>query len=490
MAAAGPGGPIPVWHEYGEAGAEANQGQQQQQQQQAAQPPLGSSAARDWLAAVARRCESAEGAQAKAALNELLRCGSRARDKVVAVANRARQAIGTDRVVEQMVQGADLQLGLVNACVEVVNYAHLRSREHAFPWATLQLGRLHYALELWQVGGSWGCDWVCDFTEKGIVGAEGAVPGIPEEVAEYLAAIQVRVEEELAFIDSSSIFGRIVAVGATWHQDASSDEVADSPAGGKARPARRRSTVVRPGGDAALVARFLSNLARTAMMRTSSVMMDEWPQLRTACPELGARACIVADLLLAEHLELLFGQHVSVAIACAIYYTLRLHDQRLPFRKLTTLMAEVLPNHDEQTFARVELPPLDGSGWDGSRDYGDTRAWYNQIFLNAFSEYDPSTLFGDDEGLAPTPSKAALEAPLVEPRLPEATAKPAAPRLLDATAKPAASLAAAGGAALAAAGWGGAASGGSKAQKGQPRKPLGKLDNKGNSGKGSVLRAR
>ncbi len=57
------------------------------------------------------------------------------------------------------------------------------------------------------------------------------------------------------------------------------DEVADSPAG-KARPARRRSTAVRPGGDAALVARFLSNLARTAMMRTSSVC-----QARCLCCE-------------------------------------------------------------------------------------------------------------------------------------------------------------------------------------------------------------
>lgn len=87
------------------------------------------------------------------------------------------------------------------------------------------------------------------------------------------------------------------------------------------------------------------------------------------------------------------------------------------------------------------------------------------------------------EGLAPTPSKAALEAPGVEPRL------------LDAAAKPAAPLAAAGGAALASSGWGGggggggATSGGSKSQKGQPRKPLGKLDNRG-SGKASVLRAR
>lgn len=34
---------------------------------------------------------------------------------------------------------------------QVVNYAHLRDRAHAFPWATLQLSRLHYALELWQV---------------------------------------------------------------------------------------------------------------------------------------------------------------------------------------------------------------------------------------------------------------------------------------------------------------------------------------------------
>lgn len=115
-----------------------------------------------------------------------------------------------DRVVEQMVQGADIQLGLVNACIEVgagraggaahrgalgtqrmareqgcgacwrlamlaqsalpptllagpqhlcsqqvVNYAHLRDRAHAFPWATLQLSRLHYALELWQVSFMW-----------------------------------------------------------------------------------------------------------------------------------------------------------------------------------------------------------------------------------------------------------------------------------------------------------------------------------------------
>lgn len=36
---------------------------------------------------------------------------------------------------------------------QVVNYAYLASPSTAFPWATLQLGRIHHTLELWQVGG-------------------------------------------------------------------------------------------------------------------------------------------------------------------------------------------------------------------------------------------------------------------------------------------------------------------------------------------------
>lgn len=101
---------LPVWQEFAEAGADAGKQKQQQaaqpqvgsaaaaadagsRRQQAAKAPLGSAAAAAWLAALSRWAESAEGARAKAALNELLRCGSRARDKTVAVANSARQAI-------------------------------------------------------------------------------------------------------------------------------------------------------------------------------------------------------------------------------------------------------------------------------------------------------------------------------------------------------------------------------------------------------------
>lgn len=47
----------------------------------------------------------------------------------------------------------------------------------------------------------------------------------------------------------------------------------------------------------------------------------------------------------------------------------------MPFRKLTALMAALLPNHDEKTFGHVELPADGEASWDCStRDYGDTRA--------------------------------------------------------------------------------------------------------------------
>ena len=54
----------------------------------------------------------------------------------------------------------------------MVNYASLRSSQHAYPWASVQMGRLQHALELWQ-----GVDWVAEGMEDPPPGAEGAVPG-------------------------------------------------------------------------------------------------------------------------------------------------------------------------------------------------------------------------------------------------------------------------------------------------------------------------
>ena len=48
------------------------------------------------------------------------------------------------------------QLAAPRLPVQVVNFAYLRSPQEAFPWATLQMGRMHHTLELWPVGGVGG----------------------------------------------------------------------------------------------------------------------------------------------------------------------------------------------------------------------------------------------------------------------------------------------------------------------------------------------
>lgn len=69
------------------AGSESSRGDE-------AAEALGCLQAQAWLTSLARHCESAEGAKAKAGLTELLQCGARSRSQVVAVQNRVRQEIG------------------------------------------------------------------------------------------------------------------------------------------------------------------------------------------------------------------------------------------------------------------------------------------------------------------------------------------------------------------------------------------------------------
>lgn len=64
-----------------------------------------------------------------------------------------------------------------------------------------------------------------------------------------------------------------------------------------------------------------------------------------------------------------------VSSTCPTHAQIRHHGGSLSFRKLTNLMAALLPNHDEATFSHVELPAEEEAGWDTSScDYGDTRA--------------------------------------------------------------------------------------------------------------------
>lgn len=127
--------------------------------------------------------------------------GSAAAGEAAEGGTPALSSAARDRVVEAVLADAEHQLGLVHTCVEVgagrraihvvvqplllqeacctadssspphlppscsirhppalqvVNYAYMGRASQAFPWATLQLGRLHHCLELWQVGAAGG----------------------------------------------------------------------------------------------------------------------------------------------------------------------------------------------------------------------------------------------------------------------------------------------------------------------------------------------
>eukprot|EP00887_Chlorella_sp_A99_P000295 scaffold13.g295.t1 len=389
------------------------------------------------------------------------------------------------RAVDEVLGRADVQIGLINACLEVTNFVFLAGPEYAFPHVTLVLGRICHTLELWQ-----SIDWLVAAL------AERQNNPMPEEVVAYLAAIQVRIEEELAFVDGSSLFPRLVTAGTLSAPSGAADssetetEEAEGVRGRGAARSQRRGGGGRGAGrgrgapakskgkgrasprdsqDAALTARFLSNMARTAMVRAGQVaqsLEEAFPALGAAVPGLPKQVQSVFDIVMAgeeqqrrgmgcgrrDHLELLFGQHMSVVLACAIYFTLRMHGcEALGFSQLTEHMAATLAQHDGATFSRCALPPGPcEASWGMDRNeeeaYGDARTFYNRVFLASMGEYAATALFDDVQ----------LDGPSFQPL-------PLAQLLAPSAAEEAAALAAAAARARAAEGGAAAAAGGDKA---------------------------
>lgn len=76
-----------------------------------------------------------------------------------------------DATVVGVLEEEEMQLGLIHACLEIVNYAQLPSHTAAFPAITLRLGRLPHALELWR-----GLRWVQSLL------SQPAADGVPGEL--------------------------------------------------------------------------------------------------------------------------------------------------------------------------------------------------------------------------------------------------------------------------------------------------------------------
>ena len=84
------------------------------------------------------------------------------------------------------------------------------------------------------------------------------------------------------------------------------------------------------------------------------------------------------DLVVQEHLDLLFDQHLSNMVACCVYATARAHGVAVSFKKVTDTIMQTFPHHDMQDFKHADLGAESATGETRS---GDTRQLYNEIFL-------------------------------------------------------------------------------------------------------------
>ena len=245
----------------------------------------------------------------------------------------------SDARVTALASNQPLQMALLTCAVEVTCFCSTGLA--SFPCIASALGRTSAALELWEAAQH--------FLRH--LEAETAVP-VAESVASYLMFICIRVTEDLAWREGSTLYAVICHGG-----------------GGSCKQ-----------GDYALLTAFLEALAALSKSRVGATAADVMlhnTALKTIA-DFPEDCAWLMSVVLQEHLDLLFNQHLSSIVACCVYSIVRAHGVALSFKKVVDTIIATFPHHTVQDFRSAELP----SG--NSRtppEYGDARQLYNQVFL-------------------------------------------------------------------------------------------------------------
>ena len=232
-----------------------------------------------------------------------------------------------------------LQYALLTCAVEVTCFCG--TGQASFPSIASALGQAPAALDLWEAAQHF----------LFFLAAETAMP-LADSVGSYLIFMRMRVMEDLAWRTGSTLYSAICnGGGASCKQ-----------------------------GDYALVSAFLESvaaLARTRVTGTAAGVMHHIMALN----EVAAfqEECIwLMDIVLQEHLDLLFNQHLSNIAACCVYGVARVYGAALTFKKVVDTVIATFPHHTVEDFKQAELQPADEQA---EAQYGDTRQLYNEVFL-------------------------------------------------------------------------------------------------------------
>ena len=262
-----------------------------------------------------------------------------------ATGKHTRSGTIADARVASLASNQTLQLSLLTCAVELTCYCTTGAA--TFPDVTSKLGQHTAGLDIWQAAGHF----------LHYLAAETTIP-MADSVSNYLLFMRMKVVESLAWQAGSSLYQAICEGG-----------------GGSCCP-----------GDYALVSSFLDGVNALAKMRVAAVAAGVTAVSAglSKIPAFGDDCAWLMDLVVQEHLDLLFDQHLSNMVACCVYATARAHGVAVSFKKVIDTIMQTFPHHDMQDFEHADLGSESATG---ETRCGDTRQLYNHIFLPRMEAY-------------------------------------------------------------------------------------------------------
>ncbi|GAX74313.1 hypothetical protein CEUSTIGMA_g1762.t1 [Chlamydomonas eustigma] len=204
--------------------------------------------------------------------------------------------------------------------------------------------------------------------------SEGGQFGMPPSLLLLMSAVKARAEEELILAEGSLAFEIMFEGGGGMH----------SP------------------GDMSLLSNFLVSLAHLAAVRAHStaLRLDPFYKEQESSTQAAQLAAKVADHIIAEHIDLCFGLHLSVIVACCVFSVFKvlrralqfkalLHDMKVAADVESALLMQQLGVRGatdlDQVFAQV--PMCGPHGCEDQPETADIRVWYNKVFLPRLEVY-------------------------------------------------------------------------------------------------------
>eukprot|EP00798_Chlamydomonas_sp_ICE-L_P017159 gene17159-23470_t len=203
-------------------------------------------------------------------------------------------------------------------------------------------------------------------TEPECYGPTDVGPELPDLVRSLFCDIRTRVEEELGFAHGSLFFQIVAEGGGGVYED----------------------------GDMTLVEVFIKAVVELAVQRALTVgqylttpscaNLGSNLQGLTELPSLSAK---LVDYLLGYHLDLCFGTHISVLVACCVYAVTKAARADLPFRVLLPEVTDILGLESgsqpvSPIFRSVSISGPGGPKEGQSEEFGDIRTFYNRLFIS------------------------------------------------------------------------------------------------------------